>query len=154
MKRITGIPSYTWELIAGIWVSALVFILLAHILVRMVPGIIDFFPKRGFSFDTKDISGGILAGSVTASLGALHMSHMLIRALDLPESAAVKKLATHNTLRYLCYGLLMGIAGYTGLFNDLGVFLGLLTIKGGAYLQPFMHRLVLRLAECESRGNR
>ena len=135
-RRITGIPSYVWELAAGIWITIFVMLIVCFV-----------FPQSIVTFDKPDFALGLLLGGIAASLGAYHLWYTLNVALGLGEGGAVKKLTIHNTLRYLCFAAVIAFAGLNGRPNVIAVFLGVFALKPGAYLQPPVHKLVVRIAD-------
>ena len=135
-KRFSMIPSYVWELVSGIWITIFVMLLVCFV-----------FPKNIVAFDKPDFALGLLVGGIAASLGAYHLWYTLNIALCLGEGGAVKKLAIHNTIRYLCFAAVIAFAGLYGRPNVIGVFFGIFALKPGAYLQPLVHKLVVRLAD-------
>ena len=61
----------------------------------------------------------------------------LDRALDLEEKTAVKKMSTHNVLRYLFIVAAFALICIGGYANPLAAFLGIMGLKASAYMQPF-----------------
>ena len=77
---------------------------------------------------------------IAAAIGsAVHMYVSLNRALDLGAGAygATTKSAM---IRYFAWALLLGLVMVTGVLNPIHAFIGLLTLKVAAYLQPFTHK--------------
>ena len=82
-----------------------------------------------------------IAFSLTA---VIHMAHTLDRALQMGDAAA--KVITRGYLfRYIMIVLAMAVAALTKVLNPLIVFLGYMSLKVTAYLQPFTHKLLNRL---------
>lgn len=79
-------------------------------------------------------------GIMLALLGSWHMYKTLDRALDLGDGAA-KVMVTGGLLRYAVLCIILGIIMVTDVLNPLIVFLGYMTMKVAAYLQPFTHKL-------------
>ena len=87
---------------------------------------------------------GLLAGIVCALFMATHMAWSLNQALDMAEGDAVKKMQTHNILRYVIVVIVFFLLLYSGLGNPLSAFLGVMGLKVAAYLQPFTHKFFRR----------
>ena len=68
----------------------------------------------------------------------------LDRALDLPESAASKKLISYSLLRYTAIVVIMAVIMVTEIANPLAAVFGVFALKAGAYLQPLMHMMIGR----------
>lgn len=79
-------------------------------------------------------------GVVLALITAYHMYRCLDRALS-PGTDAGKVVTGSSLVRYVCILVVLGIAAMTGKLNVLVIFLGLMTLKLGAYLQPLTHRV-------------
>ena len=79
-------------------------------------------------------------GILLALLGTWHIYRTLDRALDLGDGAA-KVMVTGNLLRYAVLCIILGIIMVTNVLNPLIVFLGYMTMKVAAYIQPFTHKL-------------
>ena len=94
--------------------------------------------KAGFSL-------GLWIGIVTAMAGAFHMWWSLDRALDLDEKSAVRSMSTHNIIRYLGFVLIVGGIAVTEIANPLSAFLGIMSLKAAAYMQPFTRKISLRI---------
>lgn len=120
---------------------------LRHVLRELIAGILFFgiiceavgvwFVKDRFGYTV-----GILIGVILAVAMAIHMAWTLDRALDLPQTDAQKKIRTGSISRYAIIVLILGIMMYTGFANPLAGFLGLMSLKVAAYLQPFTHKLL------------
>lgn len=79
-------------------------------------------------------------GIVLALLTVYHMCRTLDRVLDLGDGA--QKAATKaNLIRYGCIIIVFVIVMLTHVLNPLITFLGLMSVKVAAYLQPFTHKL-------------
>lgn len=79
-------------------------------------------------------------GILLALLGTWHMYRTLDRALDLGDGAA-RVMVSGNLLRYAALAIVLGIVMVTDVLNPLIVFLGYMTMKVAAYLQPFTHKI-------------
>lgn len=79
---------------------------------------------------------GIVLGLITV----VHMYRTLDRALDLGAEAQ-KVVTTANLVRYGCVVIVFLIVLLTEVLNPLITFMGLMSVKVAAYLQPFTHKL-------------
>lgn len=79
-------------------------------------------------------------GVGAAMLSACHMYRTLDRSLDFGE-AAVKMIFKGYILRYVLIVAIMLIIIITGIMNPLEVFLGYMSLKVAALIQPFTHKL-------------
>ena len=79
-------------------------------------------------------------GIVLALVTVVHMYRTLDRALDLGPGAQ-KVVLTANLIRYACIVLVFVIVLLTKVLNPLITFLGIMSLKVAAYLQPFTHKL-------------
>lgn len=87
----------------------------------------------------------LLLGSVLAGVAVLHMYRTLDRALDLDAGDAQKAIYKGYVLRYVFFALVLVLSALTGYLNPLLIFLGYMTLKFTAYLQPVTHKLCNRI---------
>lgn len=116
------------ELLAGILVYGL--------LLQIIP--------VWFLADKAVYSRSIWIGIVMAVLMALHMYRTLDRALS-NEAGAQKAVVSAGMLRYAAVIVLLVILEYTGIGNPVAAFFGIMGLKAGAYLQPFVHKAVMKI---------
>ncbi len=79
-------------------------------------------------------------GIVLALITVCHMYRTLDRALDL-GAGAQKAVTIANLVRYGCIIIVFIVVLFTKVLNPLITFLGLMSVKVAAYLQPFTHKL-------------
>ena len=79
-------------------------------------------------------------GVVLALVTVVHMYRTLDRALDL-GAGAQKAVTAANMVRYACIVVVFVIVLLTKVLNPLITFLGIMSLKVAAYLQPFTHKL-------------
>jgi heme O synthase-like polyprenyltransferase len=79
-------------------------------------------------------------GILLAFITAVHMYRTLDRALDFGADAT-KMVTKANLLRYGCILIIFGIVIMSEVLNPLITFMGLMSLKVAAYLQPFTHKL-------------
>lgn len=89
-------------------------------------------------------TGALWIGIVLALFTAGHMYKNLDRALA-PGVNTVKVATAFNLIRYAGIVIVFFIILVTGFFNPLVTFLGLLSLKAAAYLQPVTHKLCNRV---------
>ena len=94
-----------------------------------------------FATDKERFSASLWFGIVMACVSAVHMYQSLDRALDYAEGDASKLITRAYLIRYAALVVLFGIIMVTNVMNPLVVFLGYMSLKGTAYLQPFTHKL-------------
>lgn len=79
-------------------------------------------------------------GVLLALISAYHMYRMLDKALELGTDA-FKVVAAANLVRYACIIIVFGIVLLTDRLNPLFTFLGFMTLKAAAYMQPLTHKV-------------
>lgn len=92
-------------------------------------------------FLTKNIASwtlGILFGLVIALLKLKLMENTFSKAVTMPEARAKGYTQKHYMLRYFITGTVLLIAAMEPSINLLGVFIGLLSMKVGAYIQLWL----------------
>lgn len=123
------------ELIMGILVSGVI-IQLIELLVTMVhPEIIG--SRLSFAL-------GLWIGVATAAGLAAHMYHSIDRALDMRSDDAEKYMRRAYLLRTLIILIVAFIVHFLKIGYVMAAFLGMLTLKFGAFLQPLMHKCFKR----------
>ncbi len=127
-EKIAGANKTLLELISGIFIYGIICQIIGGILVE---------DKLGYS-------SGLWIGIVTAVAAAVHMWHSLDRALDFDEGTAGKKMQAQSIVRYVVIVIIMGLTMINGVTNPLAAFLGIMSLKVAAYLQPFTHKLLIR----------
>lgn len=93
-----------------------------------------------FAPDKLLYSVALWLGVLLAFITAVHMYRTLDRALDFGADAT-KMVTKANLIRYGCILIIFGIVLLTEVLNPLITFMGLMTLKVAAYLQPFTHKL-------------
>lgn len=83
-------------------------------------------------------------GIFAASAMAVHMNHTIQKALSCDEGTAEKVTRSSYFLRYGCAMVLLAAAALTGVTNLIVTFVGIMGLKIGAYIQPFVHKLLQR----------
>ncbi|MGL5258635.1 MAG: hypothetical protein ACRC7V_00855 [Lachnospiraceae bacterium] len=86
---------------------------------------------------------GLWLGSFVALLSAFHMWWALDRALDLGKEAQ-KFLLSNNMARYGLIVISFAVFCVIDIGNPLASFIGIMSLKVGAYLQPFTHKIFFK----------
>ena len=128
-KRKTEIPETLKELFTGI---------LAALFLFQVT--IVWLVKDRFSYTLGLWIGGMLAAAL-----AWHMWKTLDQALSMGETGAQKLMRRQSAIRYGLMVVILGILTVTEAANPLAAFLGIMTLKVAAYLQPITHNVIFRL---------
>lgn len=124
MKKINQTLS---ELIVGIFVSGLV--------IQLVSMIFTGGPDLPFA-------GSFWAGVLTAVVLACHMYRSIDRALDMEPDDAQKYMRKTYLVRTVIIFAVAGIVCWIDAEDIIAVFLGILCLKFGAFLQPLLHRIL------------
>ena len=129
---------------------------LNKVLLELLVGIIVcglIFEGTGIWFvvDKMRYSIGLLIGILIAIAMSIHMAWALDTSLEFGQGEAEKKILFHNMLRYLLVVLIIVIVIYTGIANPLASFLGVMSLKVAAYLQPITHRLMQKIQKNEEK---
>lgn len=123
LKKIKGINRTLLELTMGI--------LFLGIIIQIV-GL--FFVEERLEFTVS-----MWLGVIASVASAVHMYVTLDRTLSM--GAGAYGAATKSAMiRYFCWAVLLGIMMVTKVLNPIYGFIGLLTLKVAAYLQPFTHK--------------
>ncbi len=130
-EEIENDNSALLELEIGILASGIVF---------CIAGIFFVSDKTGYAL-------GIMLGVILAGFSVWHMKKTLDVALDLGEKGAVTYATTRNLLRYGVIVIVFALILWTKVANPLAAFLGLMSMKVAAYLQPFTHKLIIKLVK-------
>lgn len=91
-------------------------------------------------FMTSNVIGwtvGIAFGLIIALLKLRLMEKTFSKAVALPEAKAKGYTQKHYMMRYLLTGVVLMVAALTPGINLLGVFIGLLSMKVGAYVELY-----------------
>lgn len=79
-------------------------------------------------------------GILLALITVCHMYRTLERTLEMGANAT-KAATASNLLRYGCIVIVFLLVWATGVLNPLITFMGIMTLKVAAYIQPFTHKL-------------
>ena len=103
-------------------------------------GLVFQFTGMWFAENKRLYSLALWIGIVLALVTVVHMYRTLDRALDL-GAGAQKAVTTANMVRYAVVVIVFLIVLLSGTLNPLITFLGIMSLKVAAYLQPFTHKL-------------
>lgn len=119
------------ELTIGILVSGVIIQVIELVLAAFHPEIIG--SRISFAL-------GLWIGVLTAVGLAAHMYHSIDRALDMGANDAEKYMRKAYLLRTLMILIVASLVYFLQLGYVMAAFLGMLTLKFGAFLQPLMHK--------------
>ena len=112
------------ELLTGIVLSGILFELFGLIFVK----------------DKISHSLGMLIGILIALGMATHMAYSLNNALDWDEEHAKRAIWKSYMLRYASVAVCMGRVAYFRIGDIISCFIGIMSLKAAAYLQPYLHK--------------
>ena len=98
-------------------------------------------------FFVKDVSyysAGLWFGILLSMVANIHMARTLDIALSDP-SRTVKVMVTGYVVRYALFAVILVLLAQTEVFSPLAAFLGYMSLKFTAYLQPFTHKFYLHV---------
>lgn len=96
-----------------------------------------------FVQDKLSYSVGLWIGIILAIGMALHMAWALDKGMDLSRKQAMAKIRSNSMIRYVVVVIIYAIVAVTNVGNPLAAFLGIMSLKVSAYLQPLTHKLCL-----------
>lgn len=108
-------------------------------------GIVVWAAGIWFVEDKLHYSTGLWIGIAVAIGAAVHMAVVLQDAMDLSENGAKSKVTIQYMLRYLVIVVVFFLTAYFKLGNLIMLFLGVMGLKAGAYLQPFTDKVFIKL---------
>lgn len=85
--------------------------------------------------DKKAFTVGLLFGLIFSILKLLLMQNSIKKAVLMPEAKAQRYASVQYMVRYALTGVVLFVAAIEPTINIFGVFIGLLSMKIGAYLQ-------------------
>ncbi len=109
-------------------------------------GVVVWLAGVWFSGDPVRYTSGLWIGIALAVGMAIHMAVTLSDAADIAsEGAARRKVIFHSIIRYLAVVVVFFATAYFKLGNLITLFIGVMGLKAGAYLQPLTHKVILKL---------
>lgn len=106
-------------------------------------GILSELVTVWFVEDKANCALGVLIGCILAMAGVWHMWKVLDTALDLGDGAQ-KYLTGRSWMRYGVFILVFGVLMISGWADPLTAFLGLMGMKAAAFMQPTIHKLIMK----------
>lgn len=88
---------------------------------------------------------GLWIGVAAALLMAAHMYRSIDRALDMPPEDAEKYMRKAYVIRTAVILAVAGVVCYFKIGYVMAVFVGMLCLKFGAFLQPLTHRFIQKI---------
>lgn len=86
---------------------------------------------------------GFFLGALLSACSMVHITYVTELTMDMNnQREAQKYTVSRYLLRMVVVTACVLIAYFTGYLNMVALFIGLLGIKAGAYLQPLMHRFL------------
>ena len=109
-------------------------------------GIVLQLTGMWFVDDRQQYAAGLWAGIVLAMGMAVNMAVVILDAVDaMASKGAAVRTGLWSVLRYVAIvGAFAGV-WYFEAGNLLVMFLGLMGLKVSAYLQPFLHKIILQI---------
>lgn len=112
-----------------LWIGIMIWAVAIQLVLFFIPG------------DKAKAALGLWIGALAALLLAKHMEWSLDIALDMGEAGAKKRVWLDYMVRYFAMAILLATLAITAFADPIACFMGLLTIKLSAYIQPFTHRI-------------
>lgn len=88
---------------------------------------------------------GLWVGVITAIIMAYHMERSISLALDLGDGDAQKYVQKNSTIRYAGVIIIFIAVGLINKHSVVPCFMGVMGLKVAAYLQPFTHKIILKV---------
>ena len=108
----------------------------------LIIGIVCQIVSLFFVEDVGYFSAGLWFGIALSVAASIHMARTLDIALSDPSRTA-KVLVTGYVVRYALFAVILVLLAQTKVFSPLAAFLGYMSLKFTAYLQPFTHKFYL-----------
>lgn len=94
-----------------------------------------------FVNDKRHALYAVAIGLAISLLYVIHMAVTLDDALSLDENSAIQQVRKHMIIRYILTGVIVAAVLYFRIADPVFLVLSVITIKAGAYLQPFVHKI-------------
>ncbi|KAI4451001.1 hypothetical protein C823_005539 [Eubacterium plexicaudatum ASF492] len=101
-----------------------------------------------FSEDKLRYSSGLWIGILTAMAMAYHIALIIAESVDAvdPQKARTRIIAK-GILRYVSVVIVFTVTMYFDLGNLITLFIGVMGLKISAYLQPTLHKVLIKVTE-------
>ncbi len=109
-------------------------------------GIIIQFAGLWFAEDKLRYTSGLWIGIVTAMAMAYHIARVIAETIDSMDAEKARgRIIAKGILRYAAVAAVFTVTMYFDLGNLFTLFLGVMGLKISAYLQPALHKLMIRV---------
>lgn len=108
-----------------------------------VYGLVLQFASVWFASDKLKYSIGLWIGILLAAGMAVHIASVIEDAVSIGGGSRL--LAVKSLLRYVIVTVVFFVMMYFDFGNLIGAFLGIMGLKVAAYLQPFIHKFILKM---------
>ena len=95
--------------------------------------------------NTLSVAVGLWIGIATALGMMIHMKRSIEDALDFGEEGAPKHMRKTYVIRLFVVAVVFGVTAYFQVGNIIAALIGVMSLKISAYLQPWTHRVFVRL---------
>lgn len=95
--------------------------------------------------NTLSVAAGLWIGIATALGMMIHMKRSIEDALDFGEEGAPKHMRKTYVIRLFVVAVVFGVTAYFQVGNIIAALIGVMSLKISAYLQPWTHRVFVRL---------
>lgn len=113
------------------------------VLATVLCGVLICLITVWFADDKPAFLLSMAVGVLGAAAMAFHISRSIEYALEMPEDSAGKYMRNQSFLR-MAGVFVLALAAYWLKGDVVVIFLGLISLKPGAYVQPLIHRLLHR----------
>lgn len=86
-------------------------------------------------------TAGLLIGTVVSVVCAVYMAYSIEIAVELDEKSSIAYMRKGTVYRYLIFCVVLIITGVSKIASPVALIAGFLTLKFGAYINPFIHKL-------------
>lgn len=112
----------------------------------LVYGIVVQLTGVWFVEDKLRYSSGLWIGILTAMAMAYHIARVIAETIDFPDAEKAKtRITAKGILRYVGVVIIFTVMMYFDLGNLVTAFLGVMGLKISAYLQPALHKVIIKV---------
>lgn len=112
----------------------------------LIYGIVIQLAGVWFVEDKLRYSSGLWIGVVTAMAMAYHIARVIAETIDSMDAEKAKgRIIAKGIFRYAAVAAVFTVTMYFDLGNLATLFLGVMGLKISAYLQPALHKLIIRV---------
>ena len=99
-----------------------------------------------FAEDKLRYSSGLWIGIITAMAMAYHIARIIAESVDSMNAVKARgRIIAKGILRYVVVVIVFTVTMYFDLGNLITLFLGVMGLKISAYLQPALHKVLIRV---------